>query len=96
MDEQRKAPEPAARQVRLLQRNSGKLDKTTGGIHRAALKMRNVEMLSGLNYGRIGASSSGPRVSLFITFGEKRTNGTVLELDNFVRAPDRSRCVRLV
>ena len=84
----RAAPEPAARQVTLLQRKPGKLGgnlgKTTGWIHRAALKMKNVEMLSGVNYERIGASSSGAGVSLFITFGEKRINGTVLELDNIV------------
>ena len=85
----RAAPEPAARQVTLLQRKPGKLGgnlgKTTGWIHRAALKMKNVEMLSGVNYERIGAASDGGAgVSLFITFGEKRTNGTVLELDNLV------------
>jgi 2,4-dienoyl-CoA reductase (NADPH2) len=85
----RAAPEPAARQVTLLQRKPGKLGgnlgKTTGWIHRAALKMKNVEMLSGVNYERIGAASDGGTgVSLFITFGEKRTNGTVLELDNIV------------
>jgi 2,4-dienoyl-CoA reductase (NADPH2) len=62
----------------------GNLGKTTGWIHRAALKMKNVEMLSGVNYERIGASSSGGGVSLFITFGEKRSSGTVLELDNIV------------
>jgi 2,4-dienoyl-CoA reductase (NADPH2) len=84
----RAAPEPAARQVTLLQRKPGKLGgnlgKTTGWIHRAALKMKNVEMLSGVNYERIGASNSGAGVSLFITYGEKRANGTVLELDNIV------------
>jgi 2,4-dienoyl-CoA reductase (NADPH2) len=85
----RAAPEPAARQVTLLQRKPGKLGgnlgKTTGWIHRAALKMKNVEMLSGVNYERIGAASDGgPGLSLFITFGEKRSNGTVLELDNIV------------
>ena len=85
----RAAPEPAARQVTLLQRKpvklGGNLGKTTGWIHRAALKMKNVAMLSGVNYERIGAASDGGAgVSLFITFGEKRSNGTVLELDNIV------------
>ena len=83
----RAAPEPAARRVTLLQRKPGKLGdnlgKTTGWIQ-VELKMKNVEMLSGVNYERIGASSSGAGVSLFITFGEKRSNGTVLELDNIV------------
>ncbi len=77
---------PAARQVTLLQRKPGKLGnglgKTTGWIHRAALKMKNVEMLSGVNYERIGDDGSG--LGLFITFGEKRENGTVLTVDNIV------------
>src|SRR5262249_2367630 len=45
---------PPARQVTLLQRKAtglGKgLGKTTGWIHRAALKMKRVEMLAGVNY----------------------------------------------
>ena len=85
----RAAPVPAARQVTLRRRKPGKLGgnlgKTTGWIHRAALKMKNVAMLSGVNYERIGAASDGGAgVSLFITFGEKRSNGIVLELDNIV------------
>jgi 2,4-dienoyl-CoA reductase (NADPH2) len=72
---------PPARQVTLLQRKPGKLGaglgKTTGWIHRAALKMKNVEMLSGVNYERIGEQGSG--LGLFITFGEKRLDGTVLD-----------------
>ena len=54
----RAQPEPPAREVLLLQRKAGKhgagLGKTTGWIHRAALKMKNVEMLAGVNYERIG------------------------------------------
>ena len=77
---------PAARQVTLLQRKPGKmggnLGKTTGWIHRAALKMKNVEMLSGVNYERIVQQHGG--LGLFITFGEKRTDGTVLEVDTIV------------
>jgi 2,4-dienoyl-CoA reductase (NADPH2) len=77
---------PPARQVTLLQRKPGKLGanlgKTTGWIHRAALKMKNVEMLSGVNYERIG--DEGSNVGLFITFGDKRENGTVLSVDNIV------------
>ncbi|CAN7318162.1 NADPH-dependent 2,4-dienoyl-CoA reductase [Polaromonas sp. LjRoot131] len=77
---------PPARQVTLLQRKPGKLGaglgKTTGWIHRAALKMKNVEMLSGVNYERIG--EQGSDLGLFITFGEKRLDGTVLTVDNIV------------
>ncbi len=77
---------PAARQVTLLQRKPGKLGnnlgKTTGWIHRAALKMKNVEMLSGVNYERIVQQSGG--LGLFITYGEKRSNATVLEVDTIV------------
>lgn len=77
---------PPAHQVTLLQRKPGKmgagLGKTTGWIHRAALKMKNVEMLSGVNYERIGEDASG--LGLFITFGEKRQDGTVLAVDNIV------------
>jgi len=75
-----------ARQVTLLQRKAGKLGaglgKTTGWIHRAALKMKNVEMLSGVNYERIDAQGAG--VGLHITHGPKRENGSVLEVDNIV------------
>jgi len=77
---------PPERQVTLLQRKPGKLGaglgKTTGWIHRAALKMKNVEMLSGVNYERIG--EQGEDLGLFITFGEKRQDGTVLAVDNIV------------
>lgn len=75
-------PEPPAREVFLLQRKPGKhgasLGKTTGWIHRAALKMKNVEMLSGVNYERIGDAG------LAISFGEGRRDGTVLEVDTIV------------
>ncbi|MDP2008117.1 MAG: NADPH-dependent 2,4-dienoyl-CoA reductase [Rubrivivax sp.] len=79
--------EPPAREVLLLQRRAGKhgaaLGKTTGWIHRAALKMKRVEMLAGLNYERIGTLDGG-RVGLFVTFGESRKDATVLELDTIV------------
>ncbi|MEO7400768.1 MAG: FAD-dependent oxidoreductase, partial [Polaromonas sp.] len=78
---------PPERQITLLQRKPGKLGaglgKTTGWIHRAALKMKNVEMLSGVNYERIGDSADGS-LGLFISYGEKRENGSVLALDNIV------------
>ena len=51
------APDAPHRQITLLQRKAGKpgagLGKTTGWIHRAALKMKRVEMLSSCNYERI-------------------------------------------
>ncbi len=71
-----------SRQVTLLQRKTSKvgagLGKTTGWIHRAELKSRNVEMISGANYEKI--TDEG----LYITFGEKRENGTWIEADTIV------------
>ena len=82
----RPATTAPARQVTLLQRSPGKLGKglgkTTGWIHRAALKMKNVDMLSSVNYERIVEQAGG--LGLFITFGEKREDATVLEVDNIV------------
>jgi len=50
-------PRLPCRQVTLLQRKASKmgagLGKTTGWIHRATLKLRQVEMLNGVNYERI-------------------------------------------
>jgi 2,4-dienoyl-CoA reductase (NADPH2) len=50
-------PEASPREVWLLQRTPGtpgkRLNKTTGWVHRAALKMKNVKMLGGVNYERI-------------------------------------------
>lgn len=50
-------PEPAARQIHLLQRKASKvgdgLGKTTGWIHRTALKARGVGMSSAVTYRRI-------------------------------------------
>ncbi len=77
---------PPLRQLTLLQRKPGKLGKglgtTTGWIHRAALKMKNVEMISGVNYERIVAHGSG--LGLFITYGDKHSDAAVLEVDNIV------------
>ncbi|MDP1534513.1 MAG: NADPH-dependent 2,4-dienoyl-CoA reductase, partial [Rubrivivax sp.] len=79
---QRPAPAPPARQVMLLQRKAGKhgagLGKTTGWIHRSALKMKQVEMLAGVNYEGVGDEG------LFITYGEGRRDGTVLAVDTIV------------
>ncbi|MGU3776463.1 oxidoreductase [Burkholderia metallica] len=50
-------PEPAAREIHLLQRKASKvgdgLGKTTGWIHRTALKARGVGMSSAVTYARI-------------------------------------------
>lgn len=50
-------PEPSPREVWLLQRKSSKLGKnlgkTTGWVHRATLKHKGVEFLSGVEYQRI-------------------------------------------
>ncbi len=73
---------PPARQVYLLQRKAtqpGKgLGKSTGWIHRAALKKKNVEMIAGANYDGIDAKG------LHISFGETRTKPTLLEVDTIV------------
>ncbi len=57
-------PTPPARQVTLLQRKDGRpgkgLGKTTGWIHRASLKMKNVDMVGGVTYE--GIDSSGLHV----------------------------------
>jgi 2,4-dienoyl-CoA reductase (NADPH2) len=51
------APEKSPRQVFLLQRKTSKigkgLGKTTGWVHRAALKAKGVEEITGVNYQRI-------------------------------------------
>lgn len=51
------APDAAARKIVMLQRKTSKvgkgLGKTTGWIHRAALKMKNVQMVSGVSYQKI-------------------------------------------
>ncbi|GGH33718.1 2,4-dienoyl-CoA reductase [Cribrihabitans marinus] len=75
-------PEPPARHVTLLQRKAerhGKrLGKTTGWIHRAALKMKAVEFVGGVNYERIDAAG------LHVSFGEARENPTLIEADTIV------------
>jgi 2,4-dienoyl-CoA reductase (NADPH2) len=61
------APAPPARRVTLCQRRPGKpgrtLGRTTGWIHRAALAMKGVEMLSGLAYERIDADGLHVRLA---------------------------------
>ncbi|MDB0061783.1 NADPH-dependent 2,4-dienoyl-CoA reductase [Octadecabacter sp.] len=84
--------EPAVREVTLLQRKAQKLGKglgkTTGWIHRAALKMKGVQMIGGVNYERIDADG------LHVTFGEARDRPTLIEVDTIVmcagQVPERS------
>jgi 2,4-dienoyl-CoA reductase (NADPH2) len=82
----RAQPSAPARQVTLLQRKPGKpgagLGKTTGWIHRAALKMKQVEMISGVNYERIGAHDGA--LGLFISHGRERRDGEVIACDTIV------------
>jgi len=81
------------RQVYLLQRKPaplGKgLGKTTGWIHRAALKMKRVEMIGGVNYERIDARG------LHVSFGESREKPTLLEVDTIVLCPGQESCREL-
>jgi 2,4-dienoyl-CoA reductase (NADPH2) len=74
--------EPPQRQVYLLQRKAaplGKgLGKTTGWIHRAALKSKRVEMIGGVNYEGIDAHG------LTVSYGESRTGRMRIDVDNVV------------
>ncbi len=60
----RPEPEPPARELWLLQRSPGKpgakLGKTTGWIHRAALKAKGVKALGGVEY--LGVDDGGLRI----------------------------------
>ncbi len=82
----RPAPTAAAREVTLLQRKPGKLGaglgKTTGWIHRSALKMKKVEMIAGVNYERIGTLDGA--LGLFVSFGSDRRDSTVIACDTIV------------
>ncbi|UWQ90711.1 NADPH-dependent 2,4-dienoyl-CoA reductase [Rhodobacteraceae bacterium M382] len=75
-------PHAPARAVTLLQRKTkahGKgLGKTTGWIHRAALKMKDVNFVGGVNYERIDDDG------LHVSFGEARENPTVIPADTIV------------
>lgn len=75
-------PEPSPRQVYLLQRKAGKvgagLGKTTGWVHRAALKNKQVEQLRGVNYERIDDEG------LHVSFGPQREKPRVLAVDTIV------------
>jgi 2,4-dienoyl-CoA reductase (NADPH2) len=73
------SPEPPAREVYLLQRTNGKvgakLGKTTGWIHRASLKMRDVKMIGGVQYEKI--DDKGLHLTINGEF-------QILEVDNVV------------
>ncbi|MFM8769445.1 MAG: FAD-dependent oxidoreductase, partial [Rubrivivax sp.] len=75
-------PTPPARQVTLLQRKTGKpgrgLGKTTGWIHRAALQMKQVQMMSGVHYERITPEG------LWVSISEKRKEQRLIECDTVV------------
>ena len=75
-------PDAPARQVTLIQRKAEKhgkrLGKTTGWIHRAALSMKNVTFVGGVNYERIDEQG------LHVTFGAGREDPTLIEADTIV------------
>jgi 2,4-dienoyl-CoA reductase (NADPH2) len=75
-------PLPPAREVWLLQRTRGAqgrtLGKTSGWVHRASLKAKGVQQLSGVNYERIDDEG------LHISFGPQHTDARVLAVDNVV------------
>ena len=85
-------PDAPVREVVLLQRKSEKLGKrlgkTTGWIHRAALKMKGVEMVGGVNYERIDQDG------LHVSFGESRENPKLIDAETIVlcagQVPHRS------
>ncbi|MDF1763289.1 MAG: NADPH-dependent 2,4-dienoyl-CoA reductase [Oleibacter sp.] len=75
--------EPSPRKLYLMQRKAsalGKgLNKTTGWVHRAVMKLKHVEMIGGVNYDRI--DDEGLHIS--VTKGEQ-TDLRVLDVDNVV------------
>ncbi|MGD1880891.1 MAG: FAD-dependent oxidoreductase [Paracoccaceae bacterium] len=85
-------PETPSRQVTLIQRKAEKhgkrLGKTTGWIHRASLKMKDVEFVGGVNYERIDSDG------LHVSFGEARENPKVIPADDIIlcagQVPERS------
>ncbi|CAA0122770.1 2,4-dienoyl-CoA reductase [Mycolicibacterium vanbaalenii] len=75
-------PAAATRRVYLLQRTKGpqgrRLGKTTGWVHRASLRAKGVEQLSGVNYERIDDDG------LHISFGPGHSDPRLLEVDSVV------------
>ena len=85
-------PIKSSRQVSLFQRKREKigrnLGKTTGWIHRESLRKKNVKMLSGINYEKIGSDG------LTISYGKERKDFATLWFDTLVicagQEPERS------
>ncbi|MEM8577920.1 MAG: NADPH-dependent 2,4-dienoyl-CoA reductase [Pseudomonadota bacterium] len=75
-------PDAPQREVTLLQRKAEKhgkrLGKTTGWIHRAALKMKDVNFVGGVNYEAIDEAG------LQVSFGEGRENPTAIPAETVV------------
>jgi 2,4-dienoyl-CoA reductase (NADPH2) len=75
-------PEPAVREVVLLQRKAEKpgrgLGKTTGWIHRASLQMKGVRMQGGVNYEEIVPEG------IVLSHGPDRKDRALLEVDTVV------------
>ncbi len=78
-------PLPATRQVYMVQRKSGgqgrTLGKTSGWVHRATVKMKGVEQISGATYDKIDDAG------LHLSFRDEEGNVTetrLLEVDNIV------------
>ena len=75
-------PDAPTRKVVMLQRKAEKLGrhlgKTTGWIHRAALQMKDVQMIGGVNYERIGADG------LHISHGPGRERPELIGADTIV------------
>lgn len=75
-------PQDPARAITMMQRKARKpgagLGKTTGWIHRAALKMKDVQMVAGVNYERIGPQG------IQVSSGEAHENPRWVEVDTVV------------
>ncbi|MGB5794859.1 MAG: NADPH-dependent 2,4-dienoyl-CoA reductase [Mycolicibacter algericus] len=75
-------PAPPARRVYLLARTAGaqgrNLGKTSGWVHRASLKAKGVQQLSGVNYERIDDEG------LHISYGGNRSRQQLLAVDTVV------------
>ena len=72
---------------RKTEKMGGRLGKTTGWIHRSALRMKGVEMIGGVNYERIDGDG------LHVSFGEDRRDPKLIPADTVVlcagQEPDR-------
>ncbi len=80
------APVPSPRQVTLLQRKSSRigrgLGKTTGWVHRAALKAKGVEQLTGVTYERV--DDAGLHIRLGGEPGGAPGRTRILDVDTIV------------